>query len=247
MRIVVTRPKRSGEKTAALLEGMGHTPVLLPLSIPHHDPAVALAGLSAKPAALAVTSAEAIHGLELLGEALAPFFYVPVFAVGEATSIAAKNAGFKDILVADGDGEKLVALIEKKRGMFANKSRPLLYLAGLPRSPALETGLSRSSIPFQTLECYRMQPVQWTEDELDAHFLTGPVDIVLFYSGEAVRIFFKAVSAVKYGHLLHRTRFICISQKVAALVPSPFRANTSASAAPNEMAMLALLDDVKGT
>jgi len=230
-----------------MLESMGHKPVLLPLSTPHHDPAAALAGLSANPAALAVTSAEAIHVLELLGKNLAPFLGLSVFAVGEATAIAARHAGFTNILVADGDGEKLAALIEKNHDLFADKNEPLLYLAGVPRSPALETALSRSGVPFQTLDCYRMQPVRWSEAEVEARLLPGPVDIVLFYSGEAVRLFFAVVNAEKYGHLLHRTRFICISEKVAALVPSPFQRNTRASVTPAETAMLSLLHDVQGT
>lgn len=247
MRVVVTRPSRSGEKTATMLEAMGHTPVLLPLSAPQHDPTAAFAGLSSHPAAIAVTSAEAIHVLTLLGDALAPHLQTPLFAVGEATAMAARETGFTDIRVAEGDGEALASLITASHPIFADDNRPLLYLAGSPRTQSLEVGLSENGIPFRTLECYRMIPVTWSQQELDALLLKDPVDAILFYSSEAARLFFKAISPRNDRQFLQNTHFICISEKVSALVPGPLRANTHVGAKPNETAMLSLLETLAGT
>ncbi len=82
MRIVVTRPQRSGERTAAKLEALGHAPVLLPLFHPCHHGERAVAALSDPAGAIAVTSAEALRALATCEEQLAPCLSKPLFAVG---------------------------------------------------------------------------------------------------------------------------------------------------------------------
>lgn len=77
MRIVVTRPQRSGERTAAKLEALGHEPVLLPLFHPIHHGERAISALSAPLAAIAVTSAEALRALDTFEEQLAPHLSKP--------------------------------------------------------------------------------------------------------------------------------------------------------------------------
>ncbi len=45
MRVLVTRPQHSGERTAERLRKLGHEPILLPLSQPVHDGDAAVRGL----------------------------------------------------------------------------------------------------------------------------------------------------------------------------------------------------------
>src|SRR5690606_26773949 len=40
---------------------------------------------------------------------------LPVFAVGEATALAAREAGFSDVASADGDADDLVELIARRK------------------------------------------------------------------------------------------------------------------------------------
>lgn len=91
MRIVITRPQRLGERTAAKLEALGHEPVLLPLFYPVHHGERAVSALSAPLAAIAVTSAEALRALETSRDGLAPYLSEPLFAVGGATAEAAEK------------------------------------------------------------------------------------------------------------------------------------------------------------
>jgi uroporphyrinogen-III synthase len=71
--VIVTRPERSGERTALRLKEMGHEPIARPLSWPFHMPAVVKEALSTHSGPVAITSAEAVRAIEQLGPALVPY------------------------------------------------------------------------------------------------------------------------------------------------------------------------------
>ena len=246
MRIVVTRPQRSGERTAAKLEALGHEPVLLPLFHPIHHGERAISALSAPLAAIAVTSAEALRALDTFEEQLAPHLSKPFFAVGGATAQAAKNTGFGQILTASGDALGLTALVTEHRALLS-EGQPLLYLAGRPRGSVFEEGLAAAGIPFRTVDCYEMLPSNIPETMLETALLDTAADVVLLYSSEAARTFFSHASAEKYAAALAAVQFICISRNVLSLVPEIFRSNAIAAEEPSEAAMFELLCQYSGT
>ncbi|WCK01825.1 uroporphyrinogen-III synthase [Agrobacterium tumefaciens] len=246
MRIVVTRPQRSGERTAAKLEALGHAPVLLPLFYPSHHGERAMAALSDPAGAIAVTSAEALLALATSGELLAPYLSKPLFAVGGATAEAAEKNGFEQIFTASGDALGLTALVTQHRA-FLTEEEPLLYLAGRPRGSVFEEGLAAAGIPFRTVDCYEMLASDISENMLETTLLDTTADMVLLYSSEAARAFFRHASADKYAAALTATKFICISRNVMSLVPEIFRANAKAAEEPSEAAMFDLLHHNSGT
>jgi uroporphyrinogen-III synthase len=246
MRIVVTRPLRSGEKTAEKLKAFGHEPVLLPLFHPVHYGERATSALSEPLSAIAVTSAEALRALEALRDRLAPHLSKPLFAVGEATAEAAEKIGFRNIFTASGDAEALAGLVAEHRSFLTNEE-PLLYLAGTPRGAVFEDGLAVAGIPFRTVDCYEMQPSDLSDDMLETALLETPADVVLLYSSEAARAFFRLASAEKYAAALTSTHFVCISRNVLSLVPGIFRAQATAAESANEAAMFELLHSGSGT
>ncbi|MFK3778931.1 uroporphyrinogen-III synthase [Agrobacterium sp. NPDC089420] len=244
MRIVVTRPQRSGERTAAKLAALGHEPVSLPLFHPVHHGERAVSALSGPLAAIAVTSAEAVRALDPFGERLAPHLSKPLFAVGGATAQAAEKAGFGQILTASGDALGLTALVTEHLALLSEE-QPLLYLAGRPRGSVFEEGLAAAGVPFRTVDCYEMLPSNIAEEMLDKALLDTAADIVLLYSSEAARAFFSHASTEKYKTALAATKFICISRNVLSLVPEIFRAE--AAEEPSEAAMFELLRPNSGT
>ena len=246
MRIVVTRPQRSGERTAAKLEALGHEPVLLPLFHPSHYGERAVAALTGPVGAIAVTSAEALRALATSGEQFAPSLSKPLFAVGGATAEAAQKTGFEQIFTASGDALGLTALVRHHRA-FLTEEKPLLYLAGRPRGSVFEEGLAAAGIPFRTVDCYEMLPSDISENTLETTLLQTTADMVLLYSSEAARAFFRHTSAGKYVTALTATKFICISRNVLSLVPEIFRANAKAAEEPSEAAMFELLHHNSGT
>lgn len=246
MRIVVTRPQRSGERTAAKLEALGHTPVLLPLFHPVHHGERAISALSNPMGAIAATSAEALRALARSEEQLAPYLSKPLFAVGGATAEAARKTGFERIFTASGDALGLTALVTQHR-TFLTEDEPLLYLAGRPRGTVFEEGLAAAAIPFRTVDCYEMLPSVISQSMLETALAEPAADVVLLYSSEAARAFFRHVSVDRYRLKLAATKFICISHNVLSLVPEIFHANAIAAKEPSEAAMFELLRHNSGT
>jgi uroporphyrinogen-III synthase len=246
MRIVVTRPLRSGEKTAAKLEALGHEPVLLPLFHPVHHGERAISALSEPLSAIAVTSAEALRALRDFRHRLAPHLSKPLFAVGEATAEAAREIGFQNILTGSGDAVALAGLVSENRPL-TESTDPLLYLAGTPRGAVFEDGIAAAGISFRTLDCYEMQPSDLSDDMLETALVKTAADVVLLYSSEAARAFFRHASSEKYVAALTTTQFVCISRNVLSLVPEIFRANAAAAEGANEAAMFELLHRKSGT
>ncbi|NSZ63992.1 uroporphyrinogen-III synthase [Agrobacterium tumefaciens] len=247
MRIVVTRPLRSGEKTAAKLEALGHEPVLLPLFHPVHHGERAISALSEPLSAIAVTSAEALRALRDFRHRLAPHLSKPLFAVGEATAEAAREIGFQNVLTGSGDAVALAGLVAEHRPLTESSIDPLLYLAGTPRGAVFEDGIAAAGIFFRTIDCYEMQLSDLSDDMLETALLKTPADVVLLYSSKAARAFFIHASAEKYVAALTTTQFVCISRNVLSLVPEIFRANAAAAEGANEAAMFELLQRKSGT
>lgn len=236
MRVVVTRPENSARRTSERLRNLGHQPVLLPLTKAIHHPEIAEAALSGPHAALAVTSAETLRVLSLLGERLTPRLGRTLYAVGETTAKAAEEAGFRNIRSGAGTGAELAELIA---GYASTFDAPLLYLAGKPRSLKFEDGLRANDVSFVTAEVYEMTPIAYDEVFIRDILLDPPVDAVLLYSRENARLF--CDFAAPHLKELASLQFVCLSDNVAEIIPREFHRNIKIASQPDEDGVLALL------
>lgn len=245
MRVVVTRPERSGLKTAALLRARGHEAVILPLTKPVYDTDAVLSAFSKCPSVLAITSAEAIRAVSASSADIDAIKPVTVFTVGQASANAARSAGFDDVIAGQGTGRELAQTIFTNR----NKTREgtIFYLAGTPHERGFEEGLSTLDIPFETVNVYEMQPVEWSRDMLEAIVTPLPPDVVLFYSSEAVRRFFDLFDGAGSEIISNHGKFICISEKVVSAIPEPLQSKAFAALTPSEAEMFDMLDRLAGT
>ncbi|MGV3579544.1 uroporphyrinogen-III synthase [Brevundimonas sp.] len=100
----ITRAQPGAERTAERLTDLGFTPVVASLlTIRPLDIRPDLTGIEA----LAFTSRNGVKAFA----AGSPVPALPIFAVGDATAAAAREAGFTDVRSADGDLRALAALI----------------------------------------------------------------------------------------------------------------------------------------
>src|SRR5213592_1274801 len=140
MAVLVTRPQPDDEATAGALRARGFEVLQAPMlrfePVPFHDDADARYG------AVIVTSANALR-------AIAPhladsrLMKLPLFAVGEHTAAAARDAGFGEVMTARGDAAALRDLVlAGVKSKQLKKASTLLYLAGadLARDLAGELG-----------------------------------------------------------------------------------------------------------
>ncbi|MBX5043992.1 uroporphyrinogen-III synthase [Rhizobium lentis] len=235
MRVLVTRPAHSAERTAQRLREMGHEPLLLPLRQPLHDAAAAAKALAATGGAIAVTSAEALRVVSGLGENLRPHLDRPLFAVGETTAKEAESLGFQSVFVSSGNGRDLADLVA------AQGADGLLYLTGMPRAETFEQGLRESGIRFSVAECYRMQPAAPGPAEIAAIFLGGQPDVILFYSRQTADDFFRLPQLRATLRKQDAIRLLCLSEAVAQAIPAALRKNVAISSMPDEKSLLSLL------
>lgn len=239
MRVLVTRPASSGARTAKKLEARGHRPLLLPLTAAVHDIETTRTALETSPGAIAVTSAEAIRALQTLGTELARHLTRPLFAVGKATAGKAAAIGFTMVQHSQGDGAELADLIAAQRVFLDD--RPLTYLAGFPRASGFEARLARHGVPFEIAECYRMEAIQPSTEELLEFLGNSPVDAILFYSGHAAERFFSLPEVAGNIARLKNTRLLCLSATIATIVPYVLHSQVEIAAAPEEDSLLGLL------
>ena len=132
-RVLVTRPEPGASATAERLKAMGFVPVVLPLTriVPVRPPEPGPCD------AVAVTSANALrHAPEDLIASLAK---KPLFAVGDATAEAARQAGFADVRAAAGTAADLAAMM----GGALPPGARILHLAGRDRTEGFGEDLRR--------------------------------------------------------------------------------------------------------
>lgn len=244
MRVLVTRPALSGERTAEKLQARGQEALLVPLTEAVHELEATRSAVNTSTGAFAVTSGEAIRAVQGLGAELAPHLGRPVFAVGNATAEEAIEAGFTTVLHSNGDGARLADLIAANRALLGEK--PLTYLAGHPRAAGFETRLSALSIEFKVFESYRMDPIQPPEEVLHRHLRGDPVDAILFYSRHNAALFFGLDEVKAELPFLKNIRLLCLSATIATIVPQSLDSMVEIAATPDEDSLLQLLDARKG-
>ncbi|MGV0909199.1 uroporphyrinogen-III synthase [Martelella sp. FOR1707] len=237
MRVLVTRPQNKAEKTGALLSAMGHQPVSMPLfKTVHHVDEAREAIARESWAALAVTSTEALHGIEAKRDAR-EMIDRPVFAVGTETAGRARDAGFTRVFTGQGNGERLAEAIAAEPSLFVRA--PLLYLAGSPRAPLLERRLEALHVPFETVTIYAMEPLNYDAKEVDA--LVGAADAILFYSHMTAARFFALGAGRALAKRDEPPALLCLSANVAHAVPAELADHVRIADRTTEKSLLALL------
>src|SRR5690606_6100249 len=104
MRLLLTRPRTDGERSAALLARLGHEVELEPLlTIGYRPKPLDLEGVQA----LLVTSLNGLRAFLASSERRD----LPVLAVGPASAEAARAAGFPSVRSAEGDAAALAELV----------------------------------------------------------------------------------------------------------------------------------------
>ena len=175
-RIWITRTQPGADATAERVRALGHEAVVAPLLAVHAVPNVhvELTGV----AALAFTSA---NGVRAFADACAERG-LTVFAVGAATARAAKTAGFKSVLSADGDVAALAARIAARR---AELKGAVLHPGAAEQAGDLVGALESEGVEARRLIVYETTAVEIGEAEREA--LTRS-DTVLLHSPRAAEV-----------------------------------------------------------
>lgn len=225
-KIWITRALPAAEATAERVRAMGHEPLVGPLLAvrPLTDVQVDLSGV----AALAFTSANGVRGFV----GVSPERALKVFAVGAATAQAARAAGFRTVLSADGDVEALAEGIRQRK----NELKGVILNPGAAEPAGdLAGALERHGVECRRLVLYETDPVP--PDPETAAALTK-ADVALVHSPKAAQVLAGVLKAYPAPQLM------VLGLSKAVLRPLA-RAKVVAKAAPPfplEAAMLNLID-----
>ncbi|WP_029058079.1 uroporphyrinogen-III synthase [Stappia stellulata] len=231
-RVLLTRPEPVAGRTARQLLRLGYAPVVAPMM---RMRAIGLAGVPEVPpgAVVAVTSARAIEAVQGT-PAWERLRAHPVFAVGEATASAAKDAGALRVEAADGDLGSLCAHLLRAR------PGSVVYLAGRQRSGDLCAILQANDIPCRMHEVYDMEALAEPPAALVAALAScGPEDplAVLVYSRRSADALIAALTRLDVHEGLV---FFALSDQVAE--PLHALGPCHVAAEPSEAALIALLE-----
>ena len=229
MRVLVTRPRLDAERTAKKLAALGHEAVI--------DPVIEVEPLKSEIPkgnfdALVFTSSNAVR----LAAALDLPKALPTFAVGGRTAEVARELGFQNVHIADGDVVSLGDLIAP---MLPRRAK-VLHLAGEDRAGDLPGRLAANGISIETNIIYRARPAGQLSPETVVAFRQGKIGAVLHYSARSAEAFVRLARAAQIQREVSEVRQLCLSSAVAAPLKSLCE-QAEIAAAPNEEAVLELL------
>lgn len=240
MSILVTRPHPDNEATADVLRARGHAVLLAPVlkfePVAFHDER------ETRYDGVIVTSANAIRGiapqlpdLDLLD--------LPLFAVGQHTAAAARDAGFADVIVAGGDAAALRdKVVQSARDKLLKKKSTLLYLAGADLSRDLGGELGAEGFIVVTQTTYRMAPVKVLPREVCDGFAAHGIEAVLHYSRRSARAFLDAARDEGVEISALAIPQCCLSETVAGVLREAGASQVLVAATPDENALFDTLE-----
>ena len=224
-RVWITRAQPGAARTAAQLTALGFQPLVAPLlAIRPLSEALKAAPDFAAVAALAFTSPNGVAAFAALTPALRDR---PVFAVGDATAEAAREAGFADARSAAGDIHALARLIA---------ARPLdgLILAPGAREPA---GDLPALLPDHDIRRLPVYAAEETGVAAPADF-----DAILLHSPRAARAF----ARIAKPEIAANRLAVCISAAAAAPLAALSFTEIRTADAPDETSILTALGKSAG-
>jgi uroporphyrinogen-III synthase len=240
MAVLVTRPQPDGDATAADLRARGFEVLLAPML--RFEPVAFRDDEDAAYGAVIVTSANALRGLipHLAGSRL---LKLPLFAVGEHTASAARDAGFGNVLPANGGAVALRDLVlASVKSKELKKASTLLYLAGADLARDLAGELGERGFTVVTHTTYRMSPVSSLPPETREAFAANQVEAVLHYSRRSARAFLEAVRAGGVEISALAIPQCCISAAVASVLRDAGATQVMVAASADENALFEALD-----
>lgn len=225
--IWITRARPGAEATAERVRALGFEPVVAPLLTVRAlgEGPIALAGVGA----IAFTSANAVAAFSARSNARS----LPVFAVGDATGAAARQAGFSAVVSAEGDVNALAAAIAARAGTFTDA---VLHPAAAEPAGDLAGELGALAIEARTLAVYETVAAALSPS---VRARIPRFHAVLLHSPKAAR----RLAAILDRIEAPRLHVCCLSPAVAAPLRGLDPHRLRVAALPNEDALLNLILD----
>ena len=137
------------------------------------------------------------------------------FCVGSATEKKALNAGFQNVIAADGNVENLKELILLN---FNSSDGKLLYVSGEIVSNNLDQQLISGGYNVKRIINYRTNPIEkYNQSFIEKMKLKMP-EIVYIYSQNSAINFLKVIKDYQLEALWMNTNLMCIGEKTSSIL-----------------------------
>lgn len=236
MQLLLTRPEAESQSLREKLQAMGHAVDTAPMLAirQKHDMGdelqTALQGITA----LLFTSA---NGVRAFAEA-SPLRDVMVYAVGPASALAAKAAGFIRVEAAGGDVDLLAQLV---RARHSRDAGALLHAAGSARAGGLQAMLQREGYEVRRVVLYDAETAIELPSGVAGRFASKGYDGVLFFSPRTAATFVNLVEKAGIAGGAAVATAYCLSENVAREAAAlPWKA-VQVARSPGEADLVALL------
>ena len=229
MRVLVTRPPEDARETEAQLRSRGHDAVVAPLLTVrfHAGPAIDLTNVQA----ILATSANGMRAIARRTERRD----LPVFAIGSATALSAKSAGFSDVKSADGDAIDLAKAIPS---WASPESGDLLHASGVEGEGRLAKALTASGFRVRTEFLYDVAAVSTLPTAIADELLANRIDAVMLFSSRSAQVFAKCVADAGLAARVANLLCLCISKATASGLAPLNPSNVRIAEHPNQASLL---------
>ncbi|MGI9413454.1 MAG: uroporphyrinogen-III synthase [Hyphomicrobiales bacterium] len=239
MVLLVTRPSADAVPLAVELEGRGLKPLIHPLLDIRVNAEAPIRERDYQ--AVVITSASGVRAL-WDNPAFRQLRPLPLIAVGRASGVAAKEAGFADVSDAGGDLADLGRLVAERCNP---EDGPLLYPAGAVVSGDLKGVLEKQGFTVERVTVYEAVQADALSETAQNFLKNGTLNGVLLYSPRTARIWARLADAAELKREALGIVHYCLSQAVADALEQAFgQAPGSVVVAerPNQDALIALIE-----
>ncbi|MGE0658133.1 MAG: uroporphyrinogen-III synthase [Reyranellaceae bacterium] len=184
--------------------------------------------------AVVVTSANAVRRLAEFTRKR----FVQVLAVGDATAMVARSAGFVDTHSAQGDVRALAALCRRRLRPEGGK---VLYLRAREVAGDLTAELGAAGFAVDEIVAYAAEPATALRPRLDAALRVASIDGVLLFSARSAAIFASLVRQAGLENACAGVVLLALSQNVAEATGDLLWRSRLVPAAPSGKALLETL------
>ncbi len=226
LKIWITRAQPGADATAARVHVLGHDTLVAPLLAVEmlENVEVDLTGVGA----LAFTSANGLRAFARLSADRS----LRVFAVGAATAQAARQAGFKQVLSADGDVAALARGIASRRAEIGGA---VLHPGAAELAGDLAGALEQARVEVRALTLYDTLPTRFEPRQIEQ---LADVDIALVHSAKAAA----ALAVILKNHPQPHLRVLGLSKAVLKPLARAEVSEKTFAPFPLEAALLNLID-----
>ena len=247
MRALITRPREDAGALAKLLGGRGIECVIEPLLTiePVKDAGLDFTGVQA----VLLTSANGARALAArdagtreTGEGAGAWRHLAVFAVGEATASAAREAGCRRVSSAGGDVGALARLVAER---LEPKGGALLHIAGTHVAGDLAGLLAKAGFTVRRAVIYEAREADCISAELISMIEAGGIDVALFFSPRTAKSFVTLAFEAGVSSACEGVTALCLSAAVAREAETIAWNEVRVAAHPDLDGLLALIDEFR--